>query len=116
KKEEIRFFCCQRGPFRIEVWGRRPGLPRTEPLRTPRGGRIMRLVCVTGPWPWAAAALAGLAAAAGPAAAQALTRFDASGANAAAIQSTVTAFRTALGGNLNPNIPGFLVGGRREIN
>lgn len=41
--------------------------------------------------------------------------FEASGANAAAIQGTVDAFRAALGAN-NLNAPGPLPGGRREIN
>lgn len=41
--------------------------------------------------------------------------FTASGANAAAIQSTVDAFRTALG-PLNPNVAGSFGTGRREIN
>lgn len=41
--------------------------------------------------------------------------FSAAGADAAAINSTVTDFRTALG-TLNPNVTGSAVGGRREIN
>jgi hypothetical protein len=41
--------------------------------------------------------------------------FSAAGANAAAIQSTVDAFRAALG-PLNPNTPGSAGSGRREIN
>lgn len=41
--------------------------------------------------------------------------FSASGANAAAIQANVDAFRTALG-NLNPNVAGSFGSGRREIN
>jgi len=41
---------------------------------------------------------------------------QASGANAAAIQSAVDAFRTDLGGSLNPNVAGSLSTGRREIN
>lgn len=40
---------------------------------------------------------------------------EATGADAAAIQSAVTAFRTDLGG-LNPNVPGSLGTGRREVN
>lgn len=42
--------------------------------------------------------------------------FQATGANAAAIQSTVDAFRATLGEPLNGNAPGPLGGGRREIN
>ena len=41
--------------------------------------------------------------------------FSASGANSAAIQSTVDAFRNALGA-LNPNVAGSFGSGRREIN
>ena len=41
--------------------------------------------------------------------------FSASGANSAGIQSTVDAFRTALG-TLNPNVIGSFGTGRREIN
>jgi len=41
--------------------------------------------------------------------------FSASGANPAAIQTTVDAFRTALG-PLNPNVAGSFGSGRREIN
>jgi len=41
--------------------------------------------------------------------------FSASGANPAAIQSTVDAFRSALG-TLNPNVAGSFGSGRREIN
>lgn len=41
---------------------------------------------------------------------------QASGANAADIQSAVDAFRTDLGGSLNPNVAGSLSSGRREIN
>lgn len=41
--------------------------------------------------------------------------FSASGANAAAIQPTVDAFRVALGA-LNPNVAGSFGSGRREIN
>ena len=41
---------------------------------------------------------------------------QASGANAADIQSAVDAFRTDLGGSLNPNVAGSLLSGRREIN
>jgi hypothetical protein len=41
--------------------------------------------------------------------------FSASGANAAAIQATVDAFRTDLG-SLNPNVAGSFGSGRREIN
>jgi hypothetical protein len=40
---------------------------------------------------------------------------SAAGLNAAAIQSTVDSFRTALG-NLNPNVAGSFASGRREIN
>ena len=60
----------------------------------------------------AAAALLGLAAASS---AGAQTPFSASGANAAAIQTQVDAFRTALG-TLNPNVAGSFGSGRREIN
>ena len=42
--------------------------------------------------------------------------FEASGTNAAAIQSTVDAFRTALGSPNNGDAAGPLAGGRREIN
>jgi len=42
--------------------------------------------------------------------------FSASGADAASIQSTVDAFRTALGGINNGNLPGSQGSGRREIN
>jgi hypothetical protein len=41
---------------------------------------------------------------------------QASGANAADIQSAVDAFRTDLGGSLNPNVAGSFLSGRREIN
>ena len=41
--------------------------------------------------------------------------FEASGANAGAIQGSVDAFRTALG-TLNPNVAGSVGSGRREIN
>ena len=41
--------------------------------------------------------------------------FSASGTNAAAIQTTVDSFRTALG-TLNPNVAGSFGSGRREIN
>jgi hypothetical protein len=41
---------------------------------------------------------------------------QASGANAAAIQSAVDAFRADLGGSLNPNVAGSMPTGRREIN
>ena len=41
---------------------------------------------------------------------------QASGANAAAIQATVDAFRADLGNPLNPNVAGSFPGGRREIN
>jgi hypothetical protein len=41
---------------------------------------------------------------------------EASGANAAAIQSAVDAFRADLGGSLNPNVAGSMATGRREIN
>jgi len=41
---------------------------------------------------------------------------QASGAKAADIQSAVDAFRTDLGGSLNPNVAGSLLSGRREIN
>jgi hypothetical protein len=41
--------------------------------------------------------------------------FSAAGANAASIQGTVDAFRSALG-TLNPNVAGSFGGGRREIN
>lgn len=41
---------------------------------------------------------------------------QASGANAAAIQASVDAFRADLGGSLNPNVAGSFATGRREIN
>jgi hypothetical protein len=44
------------------------------------------------------------------------TVFQAAGPNAASIQSTVDAFRAALGAPNNGNAPGPLVSGRREIN
>jgi hypothetical protein len=47
--------------------------------------------------------------------AQAQTVFSGSGANAAAIQTNVDAFRTSLG-TLNPNVAGSFGSGRREIN
>lgn len=47
--------------------------------------------------------------------ASAQTVFSAAGADAASIQSEVTAFRNALGA-LNPNLPQNFSGGRREIN
>ena len=46
----------------------------------------------------------------------AATTFSASGADAAAIQATVDAFRAALGNPNNLNAPGPLASGRREIN
>jgi hypothetical protein len=51
---------------------------------------------------------------AGPASAQTIRQ--ATGANAAAIQASVDAFRADLGGVLNPNTPGSVGSGRREIN
>ncbi|MDQ3686095.1 MAG: hypothetical protein M3430_10920, partial [Acidobacteriota bacterium] len=42
--------------------------------------------------------------------------FQAAGANAAAIQAQVDAFRAQLGNPDNLNAPGPLAGGRREIN
>ena len=42
--------------------------------------------------------------------------FQAAGPNIASIQSMVDAFRAALGGINNGNVPGPLPGGRREIN
>lgn len=60
-----------------------------------------------------AVAIAGLVAAATPAAGQVVT--SASGANSAAIQSSVDSFRTSLG-TLNPNVAGSFGSGRREIN
>jgi hypothetical protein len=50
-----------------------------------------------------------------PAALQAQVVFEATGANSAAIQSTVDAFRTDLG-TLNANVAGSFGSGRREIN
>src|SRR5881397_4016392 len=44
------------------------------------------------------------------------TVFQAAGPTAASIQSTVDAFRAALGDPNNGNAPGPLAGGRREIN
>lgn len=44
------------------------------------------------------------------------TVFQAAGPNSASIQSTVDAFRSALGNPNNGNAPGPLVSGRREIN
>lgn len=58
---------------------------------------------------------AATAAVAAPHAAAAQLVFQTAGANAAAIQSGVDAFRAALGG-VNPNVPGSFAGGRREIN
>ena len=60
------------------------------------------------------ALVGGLLFLAGPAAAQETIR-EATGANAAAIQAAVDAFRTDLG-TLNPNNPGSVGSGRREIN
>ncbi len=57
---------------------------------------------------------AALAACGGQALAAAVT-YSAAGANPAAIQASVDAFRTALG-PLNPNTAGSAAGGRREIN
>jgi hypothetical protein len=73
-----------------------------------------------GEWNWVAIfGVTGLCVVIGPvrAPAQVFTRFDASGANPAAIQSTVDAYRVALG-TLNPNVAGTQNGGlgRREIN
>ena len=59
--------------------------------------------------------LAVLAMSAYPLAHAAPIIFSASGANPAGIQSTVDAFRTALG-TLNPNVIGSVGTGRREIN
>ena len=59
--------------------------------------------------------LAVLAMSAYPLAHAAPIIFSASGANPAGIQSTVDAFRTALG-TLNPNVSGSFGTGRREIN
>jgi hypothetical protein len=50
-----------------------------------------------------------------PVRAHAQVTFSSSGANAAAIQTTVDAFRTSLG-PLNPNVAGSFGSGRREIN
>ncbi len=61
----------------------------------------------------ACCALLGVVLVAMPANAQ--TVFQAAGVNAAGIQTVVDAFRTALG-PLNPNVPGSLGSGRREIN
>src|SRR4026208_89514 len=44
------------------------------------------------------------------------TVFQAAGPNSASIQSTVDAFRAALGNINNGNAPGPLASGRREIN
>jgi len=46
----------------------------------------------------------------------AVTVQQGSGANAAAIQATVDAFRADLGGSLNPNVASSFATGRREIN
>lgn len=46
----------------------------------------------------------------------AVTIEQGSGANAAAIQTSVDAFRTDLGGSLNANVAGSFLTGRREIN
>jgi len=59
--------------------------------------------------------LAVLAMSAYPLAHAAAITFSASGANPAAIQATVDAFRTSLG-TLNPNVIGSFGTGRREIN
>ena len=42
--------------------------------------------------------------------------FNVAGPDAASIQTTVDTFRLALGGALNPNVPGSFGAGRREIN
>ncbi len=52
----------------------------------------------------------------GPMEASATVIFSAAGANAAAIQNTVDAYRAALGNPNNGNNPGPLPSGRREIN
>ena len=63
-----------------------------------------------------AAMLAAIPGASAPAlAAPKYTRYLECGADAAAIQDTVDAFRTALG-TLNPNTAGSVGSGRREIN
>ena len=59
--------------------------------------------------------IAGIVTLSGPAFAVPIVE-QASGANAAAIQASVDAFRTDLGGALNPNVAGSFPGGRREIN
>jgi hypothetical protein len=64
---------------------------------------------------WAVgAALAGMMAV--PLDAGAIIIFDDAGANVAAIQGTVDAFRAALGDPINGNTAGPLASGRREIN
>src|SRR5919201_4156774 len=63
-----------------------------------------------------ALALAMLPAAAPPAAAPKLTRFLGCGADAAAIQGTVDAFRAELGSNNGVGNGGTFAAGRREIN
>lgn len=73
---------------------------------TRRPARAVRGVCGT--------ALAATLTAAAPGAA-AQTVFTAAGADGAAIQGQVDAFRAALG-TLNPNVAGSLGAGRREIN
>ena len=59
--------------------------------------------------------IAGIVGLSGPAFAVPIVE-QASGANAAAIQASVDAFRADLGGALNPNVVGSFPGGRREIN
>jgi len=59
--------------------------------------------------------IAGIVTLSGPAFAVPIVE-QASGANAAAIQASVDAFRADLGGALNPNVAGSFPGGRREIN
>ncbi len=62
-----------------------------------------------------AAALLGVAAAVAAPRASAQTVFSSAGANAAALQPGVDAFRAALGA-INPNVPGSFPAGRREVN
>jgi len=59
--------------------------------------------------------IAGIVTLSGPAFAVPIVE-QASGANAAAIQASVDAFRVDLGGALNPNVAGSFPSGRREIN
>lgn len=77
----------------------------------------MKKHCSTRLWPMIhlSSAVLALILAGAPTFVNAEAIFSSTGANAAAIQSTVDAFRAALGTN-NGVLPGGLAGGRREVN